>query len=400
MTELMQGFPPAAESQVTLANWRKPPYVRWAFQHVRELVPSADIPNDPAAVRELPEAPVELAGVMVPNGDNPLSFKDFLAETQTDALVVLHRGKLAYEHYARGMTPATPHILMSVSKSVLGLIAGIVIERGELDPEAEVAAYVPEIENTAYKGARIRDLLDMRAGILFDEDYLAAGGAIIEYRKSTLWQPLDPGQAPLDLRSYFLTLTGKDGEHGRPWHYVSTNTDLLGWCIERATGRRYADLASELLWRPMGAERSAYITVDRLGAPRCAGGFCAIARDLARVGLLFAEGGSNPEYGGIVPLAWLDDIIAGGDRQAWDASDGADMLPGLPVRYRSQWYVLDRPSPLAFCIGVYGQAMYVDREQGFVMAKFSSQDLPLDLERKMLTIRAAEAVRDFLARAG
>jgi CubicO group peptidase (beta-lactamase class C family) len=395
MTDLMQGFPPATETQVTLANWRKPPYVRWAFRHVRELVPSADIPNDPGAVRPLVEAPLDLSGVQVPNGENTLSFNAFLEETQTDALVVLHRGKLVYEHYARGMTPTTPHILMSVSKSLLGLIAGIAVERGQLDPEAEVAAYVPEIAGTAYQGARIRDLLDMRVGILFDEDYLATGGAIIEYRKATLWEPLDAGQAPLDLRSFLQTVTEKDGEHGRPWHYVSTNTDLMGWCIERATGRRYADLASELLWRPMGAERSAYITVDRFGAPRCAGGFCAIARDLARVGLMFAEGGN-----GIVPKWWLDDIIAGGDRAAWDASDGAEKLPGLPIRYRSYWYVLDRPSPLAFCIGVYGQAMYVDREQGFVMAKFSSQDLPLDLERKMLTIRAAEAVRDFLASGG
>lgn len=154
-------------------------------------------------------------------------------------------------------------------------------------------------------------------------------------------------------------------------------------------------MVSELLWRPLGAERSAYVTVDRFGAPRCAGGFCATPRDLARIGLLFGEGGN-----GIVPRAWLDDIIAGGSRDAWDASDGTEKLPGLPIRYRSFWYVLDRPSPLAFCIGVYGQAMYVDHERGFVMAKFSSQDLPLDLERKMLTIRAAEAVRDFLTGAG
>jgi len=122
-----------------------------------------------------------------------------MEQTQTDVLVVLHRGKLVYEHYANGMTPATPHILMSVSKSVLGLIAGIAVACGELDPEAQVTDYVPEVATTAYKGARVRNLLDMRVGIEFDEDYLAAGGAIIEYRKATLWDPLDPGQAPLDL---------------------------------------------------------------------------------------------------------------------------------------------------------------------------------------------------------
>jgi CubicO group peptidase (beta-lactamase class C family) len=392
MAELMQGFPPAPDARVTLANWRKPPYVRWAFQHVRELVPSADIANDPGGVRALPSAPADLSAVRVPEGDGTLSFDAFLAGTGTDALVVLHRGRLVYEHYANGMTAQTPHILMSVSKSVLGLLAGILAGRGELDPEAEVATYVPEVTGTAYEGARLRDLLDMRAGVLFDEDYLATGGPIIEYRKATLWEPLDPGQEPMDLRSFYATLTERDGEHGRPFHYVSTNTDLLGWCIERATGRRYADLVSELLWRPMGAEASAYITVDRLGAPRCAGGFCSTARDLARVGLLFAEGGN-----GVVPGDWLDDIVAGGDRDAWTASAAAETYQHLPMRYRSQWYVLEREAPIAFAIGVYGQSMFVDPENGFVMAKFSCQSLPVDAEKKLRTIRAAEAVREFLA---
>ena len=391
MTNLMHGFPPSPDAQVTLANWRKAPHNRWAFQHVRELVPSADIANDPAAVRALPSAPVDLSGLQIPNGTTTLPFDRFLAETDTDALVVLHHGRLVFEHYANGMTPDTPHILMSVSKSVLALLVGILAGRGEIDPEAPVATYVPEVAGTAYADARLRDLLDMRAGILFDEDYHATGGPIIEYRKSTNWEPLGPGQAPSDLRSFYATLTQRDGAHGRPFHYISTNTDLLGWCIERATGQRYADLISEHLWQPMGAERSAYITVDRLGAPRCAGGFCCTARDLARIGLLFAEGGND-----VVPKAWLDDIETGGDKRAWDDSTSAADYPGLPMRYRSQWYVLDRPSPMAFAIGVFGQSLYVDRKNGFVMAKLSCQALPVDEPMKMLAISAAETVRGHL----
>ena len=395
MTGLMQGFPPPPEGRVTLANWRTPPFNRWAFQHVRELVPSADIANDPNRVRTLPQASIDLSWVRVPDGGEALSFDAFLERTGTDALVVLHRGRLVYEHYANAMTAATPHILMSVSKSVLGLLVGILAGRGELDPEAPVTAYVPEVKGTAYAGARLRDLLDMRAGVLFDEDYLATGGAIIEYRKATLWEPLAPGQAQSDLRSFYATLTERDGAHGRPFHYISINTDLLGWAIERATGRRYADLVGELLWRPMGAERSAYITVDRLGAPRCAGGLCCTARDLARLGLVFAEGG-----GGVVPEGWLDDIVTGGDRQAWAQSIAAENYPGLAMRYRSQWYLLELATPLAFAIGVFGQSLYVDRGNGVVMAKFSSQALPVDQAKKMLTIRAAEAVRNYLVKSG
>lgn len=145
----------------------------------------------------------------------------------------------------------------------------------------------------------------------------------------------------------------------------------------------------------MGAEWPAYITVDRLGAPRCAGGLCCTARDLARLGLVFAEGGN-----GVVPEGWLDDIVTGGDRQAWAQSIAAENYPDLPMRYRSQWYVLERASPMAFAIGVFGQSLYVDRGNGVVMAKFSSQALPVDQAKKMLTIRAAEAVRDYLVKSG
>ena len=383
-TDLMQGFPASPETQVTLANWRTAPFSRWAFHHVREIVASADIPNDPGRVSGLRHAPGGLDGLTLDGG---MSFADFLANTDTDGIVVLRRGALVFESYANGMDAFTPHILMSVSKSLLGLIAGILIEDGVLDPDAPVASYVPEIAGTAYKGATVRHLLDMRAGVAFDEDYLATSGPIIEYRKAQNWNPLEPGDLPSDLRSFFATMTGADGAHDGSFHYVSPNTDLLGWVIERASGRRYADLVSERLWQPMGAERSAYITVDRLGAPRCAGGFCATVRDLARVGQLLVEGGR-----GIVPAGWIDDLIAGGDAAAWAEGDFAELFGGAPMRYRSKWYVEDGAAPLLFGFGVHGQNLFVDRKNKIVVAKVSSQALPVDEERNALTIRSVKAI--------
>jgi CubicO group peptidase (beta-lactamase class C family) len=373
MTKLMQGFPPAAGSQATLANWRSPPFSRWAFQHVRELIPSADIANDPAKVLPLAPAPVDL-GV-----------EDELAATDTDALVVLHRGKLVYERYANGMAADTPHILMSVSKSMLGLLAGVLAEKGVLDLERDVTQIVPELARTAYRGASVRQLLDMRAGILWDEDYHAVSGPIVEYRKSTNWNPLGPGETPSDLRSFFEKLKEKDANHGERFHYVSPNTDLLGWVIERAAGRRYADLMSELVWKPAGAERSAYITVDRLGAPRCAGGMCVTLRDLARVGLWVLEQGKTERF------------EREGDSQAWAAGDMAPYYPGLPMRYCSQWYVVEGKAPLAFGMGIHGQNLFVDRVNGLVIAKLSSQAMPMDAERIALTMRAVSELRKLLA---
>ena len=382
----MNGFPPAPGEQVTLANWRTAPFHRWGFQHGRELVPSADIPNDRHTVWELPRAPRDL-----PLGD--------LTATDTDGLVILQHGRMVFEHYANGMTAASPHILMSVSKSMLAIVVGILEARGQLDLAKPVTEVIPELKGTGYRGATIRQLLDMRVGVDFNEDYLATSGSIVAYRKATGWNPLGAGDKPSDLRAFFQELTGSDGLHGGRFHYVSPNTDLLGWVIERSAGVRYADLLSELLWRPMGAEHSAYITVDRLGAPRCAGGMCMTTRDLARVGQLIVDGGKRAGKQ-VLPSGWIEDLFDHGDPQAWDQGPFVQYYPGLPMHYRSKWYVVRGDRPLLFGMGIHGQNLFIDRAAGIVIAKFSSQAMPLDAPRMALTTALVEQVRNLLGAQG
>ena len=172
MSEVMQGFPPSEPNRVSLANWRKAPYCHWAFHHVREIIPSAEISNDPTDVWELKPDTMDTSSLGIDNA---------MVSTDCDAIVVLHKDKLVHESYRNGMTSRDRHILMSLSKSMLGLVAGTLIERGELAESDLITKHLPEIENTAYAGATVRDLLDMRAGILFDEDYLATEGPIIDY---------------------------------------------------------------------------------------------------------------------------------------------------------------------------------------------------------------------------
>ena len=348
---------------------------------MRELIPSAEIAHDPRRVRALEWRPRDLDIRVEPDAGEPLTLAQFLAETQTDAFLVVHRGALIYEHYE--MPPEAPHILMSVSKSMLGLLFGSL----GIDAERKVADLLPEVRHTAYAGATLRHLLDMRAGIAFDEDYLATSGTIVEYRKATGWNPLLPGDAPSDLHSFYQQLTKRDGAHGGRFHYISPNTDLLGWAIERATGARYADLMSEHLWKPIGAERDAYITVDRHGAPRAAGGMCVTARDLARVGQWMIEEGP----------AWVDDMESAGERGAWDAGSFVAYFPGMPMRYRSKWYILEGEAPLIFALGIHGQNLFVDRKNRLVIAKLSSQAMPLDPMRISLTMRAVSQIRKCLA---
>jgi CubicO group peptidase (beta-lactamase class C family) len=306
----------------------------------------------------------------------------FLRETDTDGIAIVRRGQLVFERYANAMTEETPHILMSISKSMLGLL----IHELGLDPERRVIDLIAELKNTAYHDATLRHLLDMRAGIVWDENYLAASGPIVEYRKATGWNPLGPGEMPSDLNSFLGTLK-ETRPHGGPVHYVSPNSDLLGWVVERATGGRYAELMSERVWKKIGAERSAYITVDRLGAPRCAGGMCTTLRDLARVGQWLID--ERPDF--------LENLATKGDAQAWAAGDLAQYFEGLPMRYRSKWYALDGEAPLVFGWGIHGQNLFIDRVNELVIAKFSSQALPVDVARIGLTLRGVSQLRKILA---
>lgn len=393
MNNLMREFPPAGDDQVTLANWRNAPFSSWAFSHVREIIATADIPNNPSDIWALGSDPCDLSGLPV---EDELNLTGYLDATFTDAFLVMHKGNIVAEHYRNASGPHKPHILMSVSKSMLGALAGILVDKGLLDTKLPVTEYVPEITNTAWNGADVQNLLDMRAGVRFDEDYDATSGAIIEYRKSTGWNPLEPGEAASDLRSFFSQVSDGDGPHLGRFHYVSPNTDLMAWVIERATGRRYADLMSDYLWQPMGAETSGYITLDRLGAPRAAGGMCVTLRDLARVGLLVANSGKR-DTRQILPQAWVDDVLNNGDPAAWETGDFAEYFPGRAMHYRNKWYVERGSNPMVFCIGIHGQNLYVLPEQQLVIAKLSSRPMPLDPHVSQLNLKMISAVKQHFA---
>ena len=387
MSEVMQGFPPAEPNRASLANWRKAPYCHWAFHHVREIIPSAEISNDPTKVWELEPSTMDTSN---------LGLDEAMARTDCDAVVVLHKDKLVHESYRNGMTSRDPHILMSVSKSMLGLVAGTLVERGELAEDDLITKYVPELENTAYVGATVRDLLDMRAGVLFDEDYLATEGPIIDYRYAANWNPVPKDHAPIDLRSFMSLLTEPDGPHGGRFHYVSPNTDLLAWVFERASGMRYAKLVSERLWKPLGAEAPGYITVDRIGGARAAGGKCFLARDLARVGMMMANGGQRNGKQ-VVPASWLEDIVKNGDPQAWKDGDFYNEMGQRDIHYRSKWYVKREAEPLIFGVGIHGQFLFVDPAKKLSISWFASQDSPLDGPLFEKTLSIIEKIRGLVS---
>jgi len=387
----MIGFPPAEDTLVTLASWQDPPNVRWAFQHMREIIPTQLIAAGPR--------PRPLTAALDPSvGETPVTRLDHSAstaaqvfdDTWTDAVLVLHDGVLVEERYVDPMTPATPHLLMSVTKSVVGCVAGILTGHGVLDPEAPVSTYVPEVEGSGYDGATVRHLLDMRTGVAFRETYLEPDSEVRVMERSMGWRPSDEGD-PTGMYEYMTTL-GTDGPHGGDFTYRSADTDMLGWVVERASGRRMADLVTELLWLPIGAEHDAHITCDPVGSAIHDGGLSTTARDLARFGQLLLDDGF---VGGeeVVPAAWLADARhpPPAVRQAFANTDNEEVLTG--GWYRNQFWFVPVPDGEALvCLGIHGQMVYVNRGTRTVGAKLSSWPDPQNSSYLIDTLRAFGAI--------
>lgn len=385
---LMSEFPPARDNLVTLANWRTQPHSEWSFHNVRRLLPTANIAasKHPAA---LESSPAELGHIAFDGNGGPTTLREALRTTNTKGFVVLHRGKIATEWYASGMDARTPHIVFSVSKSICGALGGILADKGFLNPNRPVTDYVPEVSSSVYGGCSVRHLLDMSVGISFTEDYLDPDGDVARYRRAVGWDVIKPGQSPMQLRE-FLALQKPDGKtHGDTFHYVSTNTDLLGWVYERAAGRALSDLLGDYLWTPLGAETDAYVTLDAEGAMRAAGGICAAPRDLARFGEMIRQRGvANGRQ--VVPGWWIDDINDNGDPQAWARGDFAELFPN--ASYRSKFYQIDRTRRTLCCLGIHGQYIYIDPVAELVIVRVASEPIPLDIESTRAWRRGFEAI--------
>jgi CubicO group peptidase (beta-lactamase class C family) len=375
ISEFKNGFD---RQDVTIANWRTAPFSRWSFQNVAELVPTAQI-DCRGEQREVAIDSAAWLETAIDTGvDDAPTIATFLAHAETDALVMMRAGQIVGEYYPPHADVNARHLVFSVSKSLTALVSGILEHQGILDPDSPVLKYLPEAAGSAFADCSYRDVLDMRTSLDFDEAYLTKDGAYARYRRAMLWNPPVPGSRSETLKDFLLSIGKGDGSHGGPFAYASPNADLLGIVIERASGRRFGALMSDLLWKPLGARNHALVTVDGIGTPRTAGGICVSARDLARVGEMLRLGGKVGDTQ-VMPAAWIDDMLQAGDTQAWKANSNTALPNG---RYRSQWYQSGEADGSFCAIGIHGQWLYVDPQNETVIVKLSSQPDPLGDETR------------------
>ena len=396
----MKGFPPPPDRLITFDDPAGGvfPRTRWSFSHVRETVPTANVWRGSGAPSPLPAAPrsdLEAVTFKPLGSEETLSFGQMIPRTYTDGILVLHRGRVVYEKYFGALTPERPHIAMSVTKSFVGTLAAILADEGRLDPSAPVTRYLPELKDTAYGDATVRQVMDMTIGVHYSENYADPKAEIWDYARAGGMLAQGPNYTGPKSFYEFLATLKKEGAHDAAFACKTVNAEVLAWILRRASGQPLADLLSEKIWRRIGAEQDAYFMVDRIGTESGGGGLNTVLRDLARFGETMRNGGRAPNGQQAIPKAVVEDIARGADPAKF-AKAGYALLPGWS--YRNMWWVTHNPHGAYMARGIHGQSIYVDPKAEMVIVRYAAHPVAASAGNDPLTLPAFQAVAEALMR--
>jgi CubicO group peptidase (beta-lactamase class C family) len=396
----MAGSPPPPDKLIRFvdSSFTRFPRTRWAYSHLRELLPSVAVQRRDAPVAVLPPAERDDldAVTFTPLGSqHRMTWAESLLANFTDGIVILHQGRLVYERYFGVLDRFTPHIAYSVTKSFVATMAATLIHEGVIDERATVPHYVPELAKSGFADATVRQLLDMTTGLSYTEDYVDQNSSVWQFSRAGGFRPRPPGYTGPESFYEFIATVAKTSPHGERFAYKTVNTDTLAWVMRRATGKRVSEILTERLWTRLGVEQDAYFVVDSIGVEFAGGGLNLTLRDLARFGeMMRLDGAFNGQQ--IVPRDVVANVRRGASREHF-ALAGYALLPGWS--YRDMWWVSHNAHGAYTARGIHGQAIYVDPAAEMVIARFASHPLGANVNLDPTSLPAYHAVAEHLRRA-
>ena len=393
----MIGFPPPADKIVGQpdSNYFSFPKMRWSVCHFRELLPTKQVSRGLGA-------PVPLVRALDPTiddvtftpigGADRMTWKQSLAVNYTDGILIMHKGRIVYERYFGCLNESGKHGAMSMTKSLTGLLAEILVVEGSLDDDALVSAIVPELADSAFGSATVRQVMDMTTALVYSEDYSDPEADVWAYNRAANPLPKPPDyDGPRSYYEYLQTVQ-QAGPHGNAFAYKTINTDALGWIISRVSGKSVTELLSERIWSRMGAEQDGYFTVDSIGTPFAGGGLSAGLRDMGRIGQLMLNDGVMHGKR-LFPAQVVKNIRAGASKTAF-AKAGYLTIPG--GAYRSMWWIFNNTHGAFAARGVHGQTVYIDPKADMVIVRFASHPAAKNAVIDPTSLPAYQAVADHL----
>jgi CubicO group peptidase (beta-lactamase class C family) len=396
----MEGFPPPPDKLIMQpdSNFFSFPKLRWTVCHFRELLPTEQVSRGIGAPvpleYDLDEAAIDALTFKPMGSRDTMTWKESLAANYTDGMLIIHRGKIVYERYFGCLDEQGKHGAMSMTKSMTGLLAEILVVEGKLDDTALVSSIIPELADSAFGNATVRQVMDMTTGLAYSEDYSNPEADIWIYSRAASPLPKPADYEGPDGYFEYLQTVQPEGQHGDAFHYKTINTDALGWIISRVSGMEFTELLSERIWSHMGAEQDAYVTVDAKGTPFAGGGMSAGLRDLGRIGLLMLnEGEINGRR--LFSSEVVAGIRKGSSKEDFEKAGYATLKGGS---YRSMWWLFHNEHGAFAARGVHGQTIYVDPTADMVIVRLASFPSAKNARIDPTSLPAYQAVADYLVR--
>ena len=336
---------------------------RWGLQHMAELFPARTVHRG-GPVSALPEAMMDLSGFTYELKGETRTLEQFHNSNDTQAMIVLHKGRVVYETYRHGSDEATRFTSMSVAKSVTATLLGIARGEGLIASfEEPIDTYLPELKGTAYEGVSIKHVLQMSSGVAFNEEYGPDNTSdVADFFMFSLMGNFNSADE--------LAINYPKGvEPGTKFNYSTAETQVLSALLRRVTGQKQADYLTEKLWRPLGMGHDATWLTDKAGTDGDEMGGCclnAALRDYARIGLLYLNDGIAPSGQRLLPEGWVAESTQPSDPQVMRCA----LYDDSPMGYQYQWWAY--PGEAYSAEGVFGQFVYVDPTKDLVIAKTSA----------------------------
>jgi CubicO group peptidase (beta-lactamase class C family) len=210
----------------------------------------------------------------------------------TLAVLAVHRGEVVAEGYGPDTDETTPLISWSMAKSITHAAVGVLVRDGRL--ELDVPAPVPAWAGTEKAAITTQQLLEMRPGLRFVEDYVDAE---ISHCIDMLF-----GAGTADHAAYAAALP-LDHPPGTVWNYSSGTTNIVARIVGDVVGGGEAGMRAFLtaeVFEPAGMT-SADPRFDAAGTFVGSSYVYATARDFARFGELYLHDGVAPGHDGVAP---------------------------------------------------------------------------------------------------
>ena len=264
-----------------------------------------------------------------------------LEDLETVAFLIIQDEEILFEKYWQEYNINSLSNSFSVSKSIVSLLIGIAIDEEKIkNVEQKVGDFIPEFSKGKNENLSIKHLLTMSSGLNWDEAY------------SSPFSITTKAYYGNDIKSLVTNLKVVE-ELGENWKYLSGNTQLLALILEKATGKKLADYASEKLWKPLGAKNDALWSLDKKdGTEKAYCCFNSNARDFARIGQLILNKGMYDDVQ-VVSKKYIDEATKAANYLNDETGKIVDF-------YGYQFWIIDYLNyKIPYARGILGQYIFV-----------------------------------------